>query len=102
MRTKGFLNQHLPLLALPYDVLKIEGVEIARVMADGNASHLVACWNAVESIGGDPETVAKMIIIVRGATHGECDCDDYGEDFVCNLCNVCSANTLLAKIKETP
>ena len=25
-----------------------------------NAHHLVACWNAIESIGGDPETVVEL------------------------------------------
>ena len=30
-------------------------------LAEENAPHLVACWNAIESIGGDPETVGELV-----------------------------------------
>ena len=31
-----------------------------------NAAHIVACWNAVEAVGGDPETVEELVEWLKG------------------------------------
>ena len=44
--------------------LSLSGVALASggpdEEADDNSKHLLACWNAIESIGGDPETVGEL------------------------------------------
>lgn len=71
MRTKGKLirgkfGKVVPvesddLLGRP---ISFDGVALAMnapdSVAEDNSDHLVACWNAVESIGGDPERVGAM------------------------------------------
>ena len=38
-----------------------DGEIIARQITGFNAAHLAACWNAIESIGGDPATVGELV-----------------------------------------
>ncbi len=44
--------------------LSLSGVALASggpdEEADDNSKHLLACWNAIESIGGDPESVGDL------------------------------------------
>ena len=60
MRTKGKLviGRHL-------NRIQLEECETGQFMGEvftkDDAEDLVACWNAVESIGGDPETVGELV-----------------------------------------
>ena len=106
MRTRGKLEQD-------YYYGTHDGSTIFDTVSSGrvdNAAHLVACWNAIESIGGDPETVGELVealkkaLIVGGTEH----------PYAFNMCYWCSsaednpheddctyikARALLAKIK---
>ena len=53
MRTKGKVDDETFL-------------DLTVVVNSDDAHHLVACWNAVESIGGDPATVGKMRGLLAG------------------------------------
>ncbi len=42
------------------------GAEIAgRIAQESNADHLVACWNAIEDIGGGPPTAENLLTAVK-------------------------------------
>ena len=47
--------------------------------ANANARHLAACWNAVESIGGDPATVEELVATLRWYVDFESDAEACGD-----------------------
>ena len=57
MRTKGKLT-----LDKYYSTYTESGHQL--LVTDDNTEHLVACWNAIESIGGDPEMVGEMKTLI--------------------------------------
>lgn len=60
MRTKGKM-QYKPTSSTLLN-LKVNGEIVAMTFEEyrDDADHLLACWNEVEAIGGDPETVGEL------------------------------------------
>ena len=64
--------------------------------------HDAACVAAVESIGGDPETVGELVKALRGMIeHSSCRCGGFdGREIIPQPCDICEAGqAVLAKIK---
>lgn len=73
MRTKGEIKSMPdPLFA---DTSMIVTVKRRRniELAGDNLDHLVACWNAIESLGGDPARIAAQYKVLRTALTDQLD-----------------------------
>ena len=115
MRTKGELHsEYGSIRTNTGTVIAYDASDMANLLR-GDTEHLVACWNAIESIGGDPETVGELVELVTAsllydqsiagrATRGEFDFTESGvitegEDLDTLYLNwMLKAKSILAKI----
>ena len=76
MRTKGPLNYDSeadPKYVRPGTIEDENGFRIFEAWGndlaetDCNAVHLIACWNAIEAIGGNPKVVSDMVTALKRA-----------------------------------
>ena len=69
MRTKGLLQVTcgglVTTATVPIASMRRDTPATRPTERDANARHLAACWNAVEAVGGDPDTVCELVGTLR-------------------------------------